>query len=443
MPKEATRPAEGKALRKEVPRSSYAHWSPQPGRPDPIACLEDSNRGRLPNLIPIRYSRMKKSAFTFFRGFPSIMAYDVGTARPATGMVVQSCGDCHLENFGIYATPERNVVFDINDFDETTPAPWEWDVQRLAASIEIAARVNGFSEKQTYKAVFGAVSEYRKKMLECAQMTRLQCWYSRIDASDFLKQTGIVRLRRAGLPTAAPDDSHELIAEQYTEGKGVGTKIADKPPKLFHPPPDGEVIGDAREVFERYKRTLRDDLQVLFGAYELKDLAIKVVGLGSVGTRCAVALLMANDEDALILQIKEARPSILAPYAGASTYENNGQRVVAGQLLMQSASDIFLGWSDSDDGHQFYIRQISDMKWSADVSIMSASELQSYAALCAQVLAVAHARSGNAKTIADYLGSSSTFDSAIAEFARNYAEQVLEDYEIFLHAVETGRLSAE
>jgi uncharacterized protein (DUF2252 family) len=443
MPKEATRPAEGKALRKEVPRSSYAHWSPQPGRPDPIACLEDSNRGRLPNLIPIRYSRMKKSAFTYFRGFPSMMAYDLGTGRPATGIVVQSCGDCHLENFGIYATPERNVVFDINDFDETTPAPWEWDVQRLAASIEIAARVNGSSEKQTLKAVLGAVSAYREKMLESAQMTRLQSWYSRIDASEFLNQTNILELRRAKLPNAAPDDSHELVAEQYTEGKGLGTKIADKPPKVFHPPPDGEVIGDAREVFARYKRSLRDDLQLLFGAYELKDLAIKVVGLGSVGTRCAVALLMANDEDALILQIKEARPSILAPYAGASKYENSGQRVVAGQLLMQSASDIFLGWSDSDDGHHFYIRQLSDMKWSANVTTMSASELQSYAALCGQVLAVAHARSGNAGLIASYLGSSSTFDAAVAEFANSYAEQVLEDYEVFLHALETGRLSAE
>ncbi len=439
----ATQPAAGKALRKQIPRTSYGRWAPQPGRPDPLAVLEDSNVGRLPNLIPVRFARMKKSAFTFFRGFPSMMAYDLGTGRPATGIIVQSCGDCHLENFGIYATPERNVVFDINDFDETTPAPWEWDVERLAASIEIAARVNGFSGKQTSQAVLSAVSEYRHKMLECAQMTRLQCWYSRIDASDFLKQTGIWERRRAGLPRAAPDDSHELIAEQYTEGKGVGTKIVDKPPKLFHPPPDGEVIGDAREVFERYKRSLRDDLQVLFGAYELKDLAIKVVGLGSVGTRCAVALMMANDEDALILQIKEARPSILAPYAGASRYENNGQRVVAGQLLMQSASDIFLGWSDSDDDHQFYIRQLSDMKWSANVSLMSAPELQSYAALCGQVLGVAHARSGSAHTIAGYLGSSSTFDAAIAEFAQRYAEQVLEDYEMFLHALETGRLSAE
>jgi uncharacterized protein (DUF2252 family) len=439
----ATQPAAGKALRKEIPRSSYGQWSPQPGRPDPIAVLEDSNAGRLPNLIPVRYARMKRSAFTYFRGFPSMLAYDLGTGRPATGIIVQSCGDCHLENFGIYATPERNVVFDINDFDETIPAPWEWDVQRLAASIQVAGLVNGFSDKQTFKAVLGAVSGYRKKVLECAEMTRLQSWYSRIDASEFLKQTGILALRRAGLPSTAPDDGHELVAEQYTEGKGIGTKIADKPPKLFHPPPDGEVIFDAREVFQRYKSTLRDDLQVLFGAYELTDLAIKVVGLGSVGTRCAVALLMANDEDALILQIKEARPSILAPYAGASAYENNGQRVVAGQLLMQSASDIFLGWSDSDDGHQFYIRQLSDMKWSANVSIMSAAELQSYAALCGQVLGVAHARSGNVRTIAGYLGSSSTFDAAIAEFAESYAEQVLADYEGFLHALETGRLSAE
>jgi uncharacterized protein (DUF2252 family) len=443
MREEATQTAAGKALRKQIPRTSYGEWAPQPGRPDPIAVLEESNVGRLPNLVPVRHARLKRSAFTFFRGFPSMTAYDLGTGRPTTGIIVQSCGDCHLENFGIYATPERNVIFDINDFDETTPAPWEWDVERLTSSIEVAGIVNGFSQKQRFKAVLGAVSAYRKTMLESARKTRLQCWYTRIDASDFLRVVGSAELHRAVLPSTAPDDSHELIAEQYTEGIGLGAKIVDKPPKLFHPPPDGEVIVDAREVFERYKRSLRDDLQVLFGAYELTDLAIKVVGIGSVGTRCAVALLKASADDALILQIKEARPSVLAPYAGSSEYKNNGQRVVAGQLLMQSASDVLLGWSDSDDGHQFYIRQLSDMKWSADVSIMSASELQSYAALCGQVLAVAHARSGNAELIAGYLGSSSTFDAAIAEFAETYAQQVLEDYEIFMHALETGRLSAE
>jgi uncharacterized protein (DUF2252 family) len=439
----ATLAAEGKALRKETPRTSFGGWAPQPGRPDPIECLEASNEGRLPNLIPIRYSRMKKSAFTFFRGFPSLMAYDVGTGRPSTGIVVQACGDCHLENFGIYATPERNVVFDINDFDETAPAPWEWDVERLAASIEVAGRVNAFSSKQTRNAVFGAVSAYRKKVRECAKMTRLQAWYSRIDATEFLKLTRNAELRRARLPSVAPDDSHELIAEQYTEGKGLSARIADKPPKIFHPPPDGEVIWDAREVFARYKATLRDDIQVLFGSYELMDLAIKVVGLGSVGTRCAVALLMANNSDALILQIKEARPSILEPYAGASKYANNGQRVIAGQLLMQAASDIFLGWSDSEDGHEFYIRQLSDMKWSANVGIMNAYQLQSYAATCGQVLAVAHSRSGNAERIAGYLGSSSTFDASITKFAGTYADQVFADYEVFIDAVKSGRLAIE
>jgi uncharacterized protein (DUF2252 family) len=383
---------------------------------------------------------MKKSAFAFLRGFASMMAYDLGTDRPTTGITVQACGDCHLENFGIYATPERNVIFDINDFDETAHAPWEWDVERLAASIEVAGRANKFSAKQNFKAVLGAVSAYRKQMLNCAQMTHLEEWYSRIDATEFLKQTRMLELGRSGVPSSAPDDSHELVAEQYTEGQGAGTRIVDKPPKLFHPPPDGEVIVDAHEVFERYKRSLRDDLQVLFGAYRLIDLAIKVVGTGSVGTRCAAALLMAGDNDALILQIKEARASVLEPYGGTSKYRNNGRRVVAGQWLMQSASDLFLGWSDSDDGHQFYIRQISDMKWTADVSTMTFTEMQSYAMLCGQVLAIAHSRSGNAEAIAGYLGVSSTFDGAIVEFAQSYADQVFKDYELFLNALESGRL---
>jgi uncharacterized protein (DUF2252 family) len=405
-------------------------------------CLEESNEGRLANLVPIRYARMKKSAFAYFRGFASMMAYDLGTQRPTTGIIVQACGDCHLENFGIYATPERNVIFDINDFDETAYAPWEWDVERLAASIEVAGRANKCSAEQNSKAVLGAVSAYRKQMLSCGRMARLEAWYSRIDATQFLNDTRDLQLGRAALPSVAPDDSHELVAEQYTEGSGSGTRIVDKPPKLFHPPPDGEVIGDAHEVFVRYKRSLRDDIQVLFGAYELVDLAIKVVGLGSVGTRCAAALLVAGDSDALILQIKEARTSVLEPYGGRSKYSNNGQRVVAGQQLMQSASDLFLGWSDSDDGHHFYIRQISDMKWSADVSIMSALELQVYAAVCGQVLAIAHARSGKAEAIAGYLGASSKFDRAIREFADRYADQVYKDYDVFLCAIDSGRLMA-
>lgn len=435
--------ARGKELRKKVARSSHATWSSNPDRPNPIEFLKESSVGRLSNLIPIRYHRMKKSAFTFLRGFPSMMAYDLGTGTSSTQVIVQSCGDCHLENFGIFATPERNVVFDINDFDETLPAPWEWDVKRLAVSIHVAAKVNELSEKRASRAVRAAVSAYRNKIRACSEMTGLEVWYSRVDATDVLEQTQNAELRRATIPGAAPDDTHELIAEQYTEGNGLGRRIADKPPKLFHPPPDREVIVDAGEVFELYQRSLRDDLQVLFGPYQLVDLAIKVVGLGSVGTRCAVALLMASENDALILQIKEARPSILEPYAGASKYENSGQRVIAGQLLMQVASDIFLGWCDSADGHHFYVRQLSDMKGSADVSIMGSGELSAYAGICGETLAVAHARSGQSALIGGYLGSSSTFDRAIARFARSYSDQVREDYEMFMTRIEDGSLPTE
>jgi hypothetical protein len=309
--------------------------------------------------------------------------------------------------------------------------------------VYVAGRVNGLSEKQCGKGVLAAVRGYRRHMWTCTELTALQIWYSRVDAAEVVEQTRNAELRRAKLPAAAPDDTHELIAEHTTEGDGLGTRILDKPPKLFHPPPDGEIILDAREVFTRYRSSIRDDVQVLFESYELVDLAIKVVGLGSVGTRCAVALMMARDNDALILQIKEARPSILEPYSGASEYANSGQRVVAGQQLMQVASDIFLGWSDSNDGHHFYVRQLSDMKGAVDVSSMDAGELAKYAILCGEVLAVAHARSGKSAEIAGYLGKSSSFDRAIVTFARRYADQVESDFERFAAAIKSGRIRVD
>ena len=281
------------------------------------------------------------------------MAYDLGTCGQITGIVVQACGDCHVENFGIFATPERNVVFDINDFDETLSAPWEWDVKRLAASIHVAARASGTSERRAREAVRAAAYAYRESLAQCSVMTKLEVWYARIDASEVFGISHAAASVRGADLDWAPDDTHELIAEQYTSGDGLGRRIVDKPPKLFHPPPDGEIVIDAAEVLGRYRTSLRDDTAVLFDAYELVDMAVKVVGIGSVGTRCAVALLMAHENDGLILQIKEARRSVLEQYAQPCTFENQGQRVVAGQRIMQTASDLFLGWSDSDDGHQF------------------------------------------------------------------------------------------
>jgi uncharacterized protein (DUF2252 family) len=434
--------AQGKALRSVVPRRALGDWEPAAHRPDPLQLLAASNEGRLPDLVPIRYGRMRHSAFTFLRGSPSIMAYDVGTGNATTGVYVQACGDCHLENFGIFATPERNVVFDINDFDETLPAPWEWDVKRLAASVHVAARVGGASEADARAAVGAAARAYRERMGECASMTTLEVWYSRIDAAEVFERTQAASLKKGATAQSAPDDTHELIAEQYTEGEGLGRRIVDKPPKLFHPPPDREVVIDARSVLERYRGSLREDIATLLDSYELVDMAVKVVGIGSVGTRCAVALLMAHENDGLILQIKEARNSVLEPYARRCEFDNQGRRVIAGQRIMQTASDMFLGWSDSEDGHHFYVRQLSDVKGAVDATALSGSKVAAYAALCGQALALSHARSGDSGTLAGYLGTSNSFERAIVRFAESYAATVEADYAIFMAAIESGAIDA-
>jgi len=375
---------------------------------------------------------MRLSPFSFLRGSAIIMAYDLGTSGCTTGVQVQACGDCHLENFGIFATPERNVVFDINDFDETLAAPWEWDVKRLAASIHVSARCTGLSENRARAAVRASVREYRESLAACAEMTTLEIWYARIDAAEVFDIAQAATSLKAAEADSAPDDAHELIAEQYTRGGGFDRRIADKPPKLFHPPPDGESVIDGAQVLAKYRESLREDLAVLLDNYELVDMAVKVVGIGSVGTRCAVALLMAHENDALILQIKEARRSVLEPYAQKCPFENQGRRVVAGQRTMQTASDAFLGWSESDDGHQFYVRQLSDVKGSIDSVSLSASQLLGYASLCGKTLALTHARSGSPAVISGYLGSADTFDKAIAKFSQRYADLVEHDYEEFL-----------
>ncbi len=433
--------AAGRRLRKSVPRAAHAEWRAPDDRPDPIAMLEASNEGRVPDLIPERYARMSVNAFAFLRGSAGIMAHDLATATPSTGLLVQVSGDAHLENFGIFATPERRVIFDINDFDETLRAPWEWDVKRLAASIHVAGRMNDLSEKQCGRAVRAGTAAYRETMQICSDMSVLDVWYARTDATVVLQQMHEVGMRLA-LRAKAPDHTHEMSAEQYVVASESGIKLADKPPKLYHPPPDEEVVDAARSAFERYRASLRDDVQVLLSSYEFADAAVKVVGTGSVGTRCAVLLLVAGASDSLILQVKEARPSVLEPYAGASPYALAGQRVVAGQRLMQPASDIFLGWAASDDGHHFYVRQLSDMKGSIDVTSVDDVELSAYAQICAKTLATAHARSGDPAAMAGYMGASPSFDGAIAEFARRYADQIESDYALFKAALKDGRLTA-
>lgn len=426
-------------------RKEHAAWTPSASRPDPIALLEASSVGRVPRLIPVRYGRMLKSPFAFLRGGPSIMAGDLGTATPVSGLRVQACGDCHLENFGVFATPERNLIFDINDFDETLVAPWEWDLKRLAASIHVAGRTIGVAEPACTLAVKAAARAYRERLALCAQMTALEVWYSRIEAKTLVKRTPIAELSRARTKRnkAAPDHTHQSVAERFTEGEGSTRRIAERPPLIYHLPDGDDDIAHSHRTLEHYRESLRDDVKVLFDRYTVVDFAVKVVGLGSVGTRCSMTLLTASNEDCLILQVKEARASTLEPYAGKSPYDNHGRRIVAGQQLMQAASDIFLGWTKSGDGREYFVRQLADMKASVEVATMRARDIAEYAALCGHVLAIAHARSGDAGCISGYLGKSALFDGAIARFARSYADQVEADYERFLQAAKAGVIRAD
>jgi uncharacterized protein (DUF2252 family) len=433
----------GKALREALPRSAHANWQPGADRPDPIALLEESSQGRLSNLVPIRYGRMVKSPFTFLRGSAVVMAADLATT-PVTGLRVQSCGDCHLLNFGGFATPERNLVFDVNDFDETLPAPWEWDVKRLAASLIVAGRSVKISGKNCQEAARSALRSYRENMGKYARISPLEVWYSRIDANvvrTFAEGAGHLQRVEQHVAKALTRTSAQTLPKLSEVVHGQW-RITDFPPLIYHLPPDDLLEEEVESVFQSYRQTLRDDLNVLLDRYRLVDIAIKVVGVGSVGTRCVVALLMADDNDPLFLQMKEARASVLEKYVGSSTYQNHGQRIVAGQRLMQAASDMFLGWTRSDRGHDFYVRQLRDMKTSVDIEKLSASELIGYGALCGWALARAHARSGDAAMISGYLGKSDEFDRAIADFALAYADQTECDHQALVNAVKSGRIGA-
>ncbi len=433
--------AAGKALRESIPRSSHSKWSPLTSRLDPITLLETSNQERVPKLVPIRYSRMLKSPFTFLRGAAIIMATDLATT-PTTDIRVQACGDCHLLNFGGYGTPERNIVFDVNDFDETLSAPWEWDLKRLATSIVIAGRHIKVSAKNCESAARAAVRSYQEHIAKYAQMSALEVWYSRIDAEVLRDFTRHIPHRQG---TDRYVEKLTLTSAQglpkFTEVHGQW-RIADKPPLMYHLPPDDLLEKEVESVYQLYAQTLRDDLQVLLNRFRLVDIAFKVVGVGSVGTRCVVALLMTDDNKPLFLQMKEARASVLEPYAGKSIYHNQGQRIVCGQRLMQAASDMFLGWTRSESGHDFYVRQLRDMKIAVDIEDLSASQLIGYSELCGWALARSHARSGDSVTIAGYLGKSDVFEQAIADFASAYANQNESDYQALVAAVKSGRIKA-
>lgn len=439
-----TRHAAARALRERSPRSAHGLWKATAKGRDVIGMLQQSSLGRIPELVPIRYGRMLQSPFAFLRGSASIMAYDL-SRTVTSGIRTQVGGDCHLMNFGEFGTPERNLVFDINDFDETLPGPWEWDLKRLVASVMVAGRHRNFSESNNRKAVLAAVRSYRTKVGEFAAMSPLQCWYSHINAEDLgsLSRTPAVRQRLATEATQARLQTGESILDKKTEVIDGQRRIKDNPPLVFHPShlPQFDVL--MRAFFHQYRLSLPDDRRHLLDRYKIKDVAMKVVGVGSVGTRCSVALFMENDHAPLFLQFKEARASVLEPYVGKSVYQYHGRRVVEGQRLMQSSSDIFLGWARHEEtGVDYYIRQLRDMKNSIDIDSIALPELIDYAGFCGWAMARAHAKAGDSIAISGYLGKSDVFDLALAKFAQCYADQTDADFGVMVKAVASGRLEA-
>ncbi len=443
-----------------MPREAHAVFDPPANRPDPVSLLEQQAVSRLPELVPVRYGRMLVSPFTYYRGAALPMASDLATT-PVSGLTVQACGDAHLANFGVYASPERRLVFDVNDFDETLPGPWEWDVKRLAASLEVAARGNGFSAKQRREILMASVARYRTAMRGFAGMRELDVWYAHAELDEMQAQFGSMldtRQRKVvakGMAKARTRDSLQAFDKLCHVVDGRPRIIADPP--LLVPiadllPDQADAAGleeQLGELIGKYQRTLETDRRYLFAQFQFADMARKVVGVGSVGTRCWIVLMFGRDDsDPLFLQVKEAERSVLSAFAGASRYPNQGQRVVAGQRLMQASSDIFLGWQRTEaglDGRQrdFYVRQLRDWKFSVDVDSMIPNGLRLYGELCGWTLARAHARSGDRIAIAAYLGGGDAFDRAIAAFSGAYADQNERDHAALEAAAASGRIKAE
>ena len=437
----------GRALRKPCPRGGHADWSPAPDRPDVVALLEAEEQGRLSDLLGLRHARMAESPFAFLRGSAAVMARDLA-ATPVSGLSVQICGDAHVGNFGQFATPERNLIFDINDFDETLSGPFEWDVKRLAASLEVAFRGNDVPAARRAVGVCAAVRTYRERMAEYAALRTLDVWYSRIGAEnvvDFFPR------RYRGL---VQRDVARSRARTSLRAFSKLTRVRDGQAQFIEDPPllmrlEGSAseaeIGQVGAMIESYRASLSHDVRTLFDRFRVVDIARKVVGVGSVGTRCWVGLLEGPPHpagDPLILQIKEASASVLEPYLGASDFTHHGERVVAGQRLTQAASDIFLGWSAASvSGRQYYVRQLWDAKGSGDPTIMDADNLERYGCLCAWALARGHARTGDPVAISGYLGSGDSFDRAVTGFAAAYGEQTEADHAVLVAAITEGRLA--
>jgi uncharacterized protein (DUF2252 family) len=456
----AERAARGRAARSAVPRSSHAVFEPAPDRPDPVTLLKEQAATRVPELVPVRWGRMLVSPFSFYRGAALLMASDLA-GTPVSGLAVQACGDAHLSNFGIFGSAERRLVFDVNDFDETAPGPWEWDVKRLAASLEVAARDNGFTGRQRRDIVTAAAASYRLAMRGFAGMTNLQVWYARTDAdqlrADLDAQLTAAQRKKLDqdLAKARTRDSMQEVAKltQVVDGR---PRILSDPPLLV---PVTELIPAEQDraaltaqlggLVARYRRTLETDRRFLLEQFEICDMARKVVGVGSVGTECWIVLMLGRDAaDPLFLQVKEAEEAVLSRFVGAGKYANQGQRVVAGQRLMQASSDIFLGWQRTEawpDGRtrDMYARQLRDWKFSLDVGAMPPASVRAYGEVCGWTLARAHARSGDRIAIAAYLGGSDVFDRSVAQFAGAYADQNERDYQALAGAAAAGRITAE
>ncbi len=434
----------GKKLRETCPRESHAAWTPPKGRPDAVDLVLEAEKGRLPDLLPLRHGRMAKSAFTFYRGAALTMASDLAST-PVSGLRVQACGDAHLCNFGGFATPERRIIFSINDLDETLPAPWEWDVKRLAPSFVVACRDNGLSEAVAKDVVLACVRAYRESMAEFSQLKTLELWYRTITAEELLAALPPARrkmLVKRIQKEQAKSRGEELFPKLAEHREGVAV-IKDLLPTIFHTEenPPGRVQKAFHDAFTVYRGTLPHAYQALLDRFTLRDAAVKVVGVGSVGTLCMVLLLAAGDDDPLFLQIKEARASVLEPYAGASAFSNHGQRVVNGYRLMQPASDMLLGWSRGPK-RDFFVRQLRDMKLSPLVETFGKTEFSIYAYFCGRALALAHARSGNSAALSGYMGKSDVFDEAIASFAFDYADQNEKDHRVLMRAIKAGKVEA-
>ena len=437
----------GKALRKKCPREAHGDWKPAKNRPDPVDLVLESDKGRIENLTPLRHGRMSMTPFTFYRGAALTMAADLGPT-PNTGVYVQACGDAHLCNFGGFATPERNIIFSINDLDETLPAPWEWDVKRLAASFVVACQNNGLRDDQARDAVLNCVAAYREHMAEFSQLKTMELWHYALTSDMLMAGLDDEEMRQRGEKRIEKERGRHLsedIFPKIVKGAGDTPIIKDVLPTIFHWEniPAGSIPPVVTETVDGYRASLQPSYRLILDRYKLKDVAIKVVGVGSVGTLCWAILFMTGDDEPLFLQAKEARRSVLEPYAGKSIYPNQGQRVINGYRLMQPFSDPFLGWTENSKGFQYFFRQLRDIKISLKVETFGKKEMNVLAGWCGQALALAHARSGDSALLSGYMGKSEAFDEALANFSFAYARQNEKDHAALKKAIREGRVEAE